>query len=218
MDESDLVEDIAIAYGFERLAPRKPAFPTTGSKSAEEQFAGRARDAMVGFGFQEVMTFMLTSEGRHYFGEKPGERVEISNPLTQETTMVRTRLLPSVLETLRNNKHHRYPQMLFEAGEVVERDPKTETGGRSVRRLCAVIADASATFTSAQSVLEGLGRELGLTIGIKEKDFPFMIPGRSAAFERGFVGEVHPAVLNALGIEVPVSCFELELKFRGERE
>lgn len=224
LDESDLVEDVAIAYGFEKLVPRKPAFPTTGSKNADEQYVGRARDAMVGFGFQEVMTFMLTSEGRHYFNEKAGERITIGNPLTQETTMVRTRLLPSVLETLRNNKHHKYPQMLFEAGEIVEKDAKTETGGMTVRRLCAVIADTSATFTSAQAVLEGFGRELGLTIGIKEKDFPFMIPGRSASVstgnpaEHGFVGEVHPAVLNALGIEVPVSCFEIELKLRGERE
>lgn len=220
MDESDLIEDIGIAYGFERLAPRKPAFPTTGGKSPGEEFLGKVREALAGFGFQEVMTFMLTSEDRHYklLGEAPGERIRISNPLTRETTMVRTSLLPSVLETLANNRHHKYPQMLFEAGEAVEKDGNAETGGRTVRRLCAVIADASATFTSMQSILEGIARELGMAIRIKEKDFPFMIPGRSALIPEanGFVGEVHPAVLNRLGIEVPVSCFEIEI--RGESE
>ena len=213
LHEDDMIEDIAIAYGYENLKPRKTIFPTIGGKHPEEAMADGVREALIGFGLQEVMTFMLTNEEKHYHRLllKEGRRVEIANPKTKETTMVRTSLLSGLLEILSGNKHEKYPQNLFEVGDAIVVDEKEETKTRTVKKACVVCADSNANYTATKSILEGLFRELGKKIEVKGKDLPFMIKGRSSEFARGYIGEVGPEVLAKFEIDVPVSCFELEL-------
>jgi len=213
LHEDDLIEDMAIAYGYENLKPKKTIFPTIGGKHPEEAMADRVREALIGFGLQEVMTFMLTNEERHYhkMSLKEGKRIEIANPRTKETTMVRTSLLPGALEVLSGNKHEKYPQNLFEVGDTIVVDEKEETRARTVKKVCVVCADSNANYTATKSILEGLFRELGRKIEVKEKALPFMIKGRSGEFSHGYIGEVSPEVLAKFEIDVPVSCFEFEL-------
>jgi phenylalanyl-tRNA synthetase beta chain len=211
--EDDIIEDIAIAYGYENLKPRHTIFPTMGGKHPEEAKADEIREILIGFGLQEVMTFMLTNEEKHYhnLSMEEGKRVEVANPKTKETTMVRTSLLPGLLEVLSNNKHEKYPQNLFEVGDVLVLDEKEETKVKSVKKVCGVCANATANYTDAKSIVEGIFRELGKKLEFKEKALPFMIKGRSAEFAHGYIGEVSPEVLSRFEINVPVSCFEFEL-------
>jgi phenylalanyl-tRNA synthetase beta chain len=213
LHEDDAIEDIAIAYGYENLKPRSTIFPTIGEKHPGEVKADGMRELLAGFGLQEVMTLMLTNEDRHYRKMSITEtaRVEVANPKTRETTMVRTSLLPGVLEVLSNNKHEKYPQNLFEMGEVVLVDEKEETKARTVKKVCVACADATANYTAIKSILEGVFRELGEKLEVKEKELPFMIKGRSAGFRHGYIGEISPAVLARFEIEVPVACLEFEL-------
>lgn len=213
MHEYDLLEDMAIAYGYENLKPRKTIFPTIGGKHPVEERTDGARELLIGFGLQEVMNFMLTNEEKHYkkMSLKEGSRVQIANPKTKETTMVRTSLLPGLLEVIAGNKHEKYPQNIFEVDDVIAVDEKEETRTRTVKKVCVVCADANSNYTAVKSVLEGVYRGIGKKLEVREKEMPFMIKGRSAEFSRGYIGEISPEVLARFEIEVPVSCFEFEL-------
>ncbi|MBN3037273.1 MAG: phenylalanine--tRNA ligase subunit beta [Candidatus Diapherotrites archaeon] len=213
MHECDLIEDIAIAYGYDKLKPRRPMFPSIGARHPVEARADRLRELLIGFSFQDIMTFMLTNEETHYKKMRlpEGNRVRLSNAVSTETAMVRTTLLPSMLDVLRANKHQSYPQQLFEVGDVVIPDGNAETGARTVKHVCIVLADAGMTFTRMKSVAVELFRELGKDLEVKPDDRPFFITGRCASFDGGVMGEIHPEVLNNFGIELPVAALELVL-------
>lgn len=210
--EDDIIEDIAIAYGYDNLKPRKTIFPTIGGKHPEEIAADNLREMLVGFGLQETMNLMLTNEEKHYkkMSLKEGKRVEIANPKTGETTMIRTSLLPGLLEVISANKHEKYPQNIFEVGEVVLVDEQEETKTKTVKKVCVLCADAAANYTSVKSILEMLFQETGKKLEVRQKDLPFMVKGRAGEFKSGYIGEVSPEVLARFEIEVPIACFEFE--------
>src|SRR3989344_9162187 len=62
MHPIDLVEDIAIGHGYERFEPRIPKIPTLAVPLEGREFANKLREVMVGLGYQEAVTFVLTNE------------------------------------------------------------------------------------------------------------------------------------------------------------
>jgi phenylalanyl-tRNA synthetase beta chain len=209
LHEDDIIEDVAIAYGYENLKPKKTLFPTIGGKHPEEAKADSMRELLIGFGLQETMNFMLTNEERHYrkLSLKEEKRVEVANPKTKETTMIRTSLLPGLLEVFAGNKHEKYPQNIFEIGDVLIVDEKEETKVRTVKKVCVACADANANYTAVKSILDSVLKK----IEVKAKEMPFMIKGRAGEYRQGYIGEISPEVLSRFEIEVPVACFEFEL-------
>ncbi|MFQ5975864.1 MAG: phenylalanine--tRNA ligase subunit beta, partial [Candidatus Hydrothermarchaeales archaeon] len=128
LHEIDIVEDVAIGYGYENFIPELPKIMTTGEKHPVEKYCERIRDAMIGYGFTEVMTLMLTNEESNFSNiNHSGEAVTIKNPISEEHTIIRTNLLSSLMEFLKLNKHKELPQKVFEVGDVVIPDKNTET-------------------------------------------------------------------------------------------
>ncbi len=227
LHEVDLLEDIVIAYGFEKLHGTQTRFATIGEKHPREAFADKVREKMTGLCFQDCITFLLTNESREYSRMQAEQepRVEIANPLTRETTMIRTTLLPSLMAVLENNKGQKYPQKLFEAGEVVILDGKSETGCRTVKKLCIVSCYKDANLAEMKSVLDAFFRELGenpaISQGVADQQ-EFFIEGRSASISvassrsgkkfTGFFGEIHPQVLENFGLLMPVAALEIYLE------
>ncbi len=227
LHEVDLLEDIVIANGFEKLLGTQSRFATVGEKHPREAFADKVRELAIGLGFQDCITFLLTNEEREYsrmqLEQEP--RVEIANPLTNETTMIRTTLLPSLMAVLENNKSEKYPQKLFEAGEVVLLDQKSETGARTVKKLCIVSCHKDANLAEMKSALDAFFRELGETPAISQglgDRQEFFIEGRSASISAassrngtkfsGYFGEIHPKVLEKFGLLMPVAALEIYLE------
>ena len=103
MHAVDLIEDVAIAYGYENLKPELVPTFTVGSPRAIEEHAAIARRALAGLGFHQVITLVLSSEPAA-FGKwrlEPDPRaVQIENPISTEQTMCRVSILPGLLETL----------------------------------------------------------------------------------------------------------------------
>lgn len=215
MHERDLIEDVGIAYGYSNFKGRAPPFPTIGAKHPIESFADRQREIMIGLGFQDCVTFTLTNEPVHYVRMMltPEGRVQIGNPLTQETTMVRTSILPSLLTVLETNKDQKYPQKLFEAGDTVVPDESSPAGCATQKKLCAVIASKGAGLSDIKSVLEALLKELNVDYSLERSQKQFFIKSRSASVKgakvRGYFGEVHPQVLENFGMTMPVAAFEV---------
>ncbi len=220
MHEVDLVEEVAIGYGFFRLKPTKPKTVTTGKEHKASEMARYVRQTMIGLGFVEAMNFILTNEVDHY--EKMRLKVEgavkLANPVSAEYSIVRGALLPSLMKNLAENRHEAYPQRIFEVSDVIKINVKNET--RTERRLhvAGVSCHPLANFTEIKSYVEALLNNLDVKKwDIRETKHPSFLPGRAATIHHkrekvGVLGEVHPEVLNNFEIENPISAFEVDLE------
>jgi phenylalanyl-tRNA synthetase beta chain len=220
MHPVDIAEDIAIAYGYNQIEPRWQRLPTTGDLSSHTQFCDLAREIMVGLGFQEILTFTMTSPEtlQTKMNKKSEKVVEIANPKMVTFTCLRNWLLPSLMEFLSHNTHVEYPQKIFEVGYVVVFDEKAETKTRNIAKLACVTTHPNANFTEIKSCLEALFLNMGLKQWrIRETAHPSFIAGRTAKIycknrEIGVIGEIHPQVLNNFELKNPVGAFEINLE------
>jgi phenylalanyl-tRNA synthetase beta chain len=157
---ADLVEDLAIGYGYDNFEFTMPRVLTFGTMMELTQFCGKMRDVLIGLGFQEVNTLIMT---------KGSDLTKIMNPLSEEYDSLRASIIPSLLEVLRTNKRHDLPQMVFQIGDVVE-------GSRPRKKLGAAIIHSKASFTEAKSYAESI---LGpLKHDVKGTKHPYFINGR----------------------------------------
>jgi phenylalanyl-tRNA synthetase beta chain len=219
MHVRDLIEDAAIAYGYDNIdAFLVPTF-TVGSPRAIEEASATARQIFAGLGFQQVMTLVLTCEAAAY--EKWNlpvleNRVIIENPISTEQTMCRTSVLPGMLETLAINKQYDLPQHLFEIGDCSFFDPEVETGAREERFAGAVMIGTHVGYADIRAIADAFCHEMDRAVEIKPCEHPGLIPGRAAELvidsqAIGFMGEVHPQVLENYGLKHATVVLELSL-------
>ncbi len=207
----DLIEDIAIAYGYDNIKPELPDTTTTGKTHPLSKLKDYIREIMVGLGYYEVMPFTLTNEKVQFYmmrRQKTSDIAYILYPISEEHTMVRTTLLPNLLEILSINRHREQPQRIFEVGEVVV-NCKTEL------HLGAVAIHPKANFTEMLAVVDAVLRELRMQYEVKESKDKAFIEGRCADIvtntKIGVLGEFHPEVILNFGLEHPIIGFELKL-------
>jgi len=217
MHEIDLIEDLAIAYGYDKLVPTLPNVVTVGEKHPIERLSKKARDVMVGLDFMEVMTYTLTNPNINFkLMRMSGEAATIANPISEECTIVRNWLLPSLFCVLRENRRNPLPQQIFEVGDVVRLHPEGETGAVDVRKVAVATIGGQANFTYIRAIAEALLRELGITYEFRAIEHPSFIEGRAAEFlvknkRIGIIGELHPEVILGFELEHPVAAFEFDL-------
>ncbi|MCD6226445.1 MAG: phenylalanine--tRNA ligase subunit beta [Candidatus Aenigmarchaeota archaeon] len=218
MHQIDLVEDVAIAYGYDKFKPEIPNISTIGEEKPIERFAKKIRELMVGFGFQEVLTFILTNK-QNLFAKmniKETKTAETLNPKTQEYCIPRNWLTPSLMEVLWRNRHNEYPQNIFEVADVVRLDD-SETGASNRKRLAFLLCHSKANFSEIKSYVEGILRNLGIEkVKFEESESACFIPGRAAkiiANNRvvGRFGEIHPKVISNWQLEMPVCSCEMDI-------
>jgi phenylalanyl-tRNA synthetase beta chain len=209
LHDIDIVEDVAIGYGFDRFEPDFPKALTFGIALPHNDLFNSLREIMIGLGFNEVTTFTISNERDEFnkMGQEAGKTVRIENPIGEEYSCLRTTLLPSLLKILRENRHHPLPQQIFELGIVIE-------NAKNRYNLAGVKIDAKASFTESKSIVEAILREIGIDYSIKEKKHPAFIEGRCASIfkkeEIGFFGELHPRTIQTFGLEHPIIAFELK--------
>ncbi|WEL18952.1 Phenylalanyl-tRNA synthetase beta subunit [Halorhabdus sp. SVX81] len=221
----DVIDDIGRAYGFNNLDPRYPAVGTIGGRHERARLEEAVRTALVGLGFQDLLNFHLTSaeELHDRMGIAPGvdalgdgDPVEIRNPYSEDYTVVRTWLLPSIMQVLENNTHRRYPQDLAEVGFVAQRDDGANTGVAEARHVAGALARHDVSYEDAKARLQALVADFDAELETPPTAHPSFIDGRTAAVEIdgdavGVIGEVHPAVLVEHDLELPVVAFEFDL-------
>ncbi|NOZ80313.1 MAG: phenylalanine--tRNA ligase subunit beta [DPANN group archaeon] len=216
----DLVEDIAIAYGYENFVAEMPKTPTLGEENAREKQKDRIAEILVGLGLLETSTYHITNkEDQLRKMEAKGELIELSNALTIEHSSLRRELLPMLLAVLSRNRHNEYPQRIFEMGSVFleDKDGVTETGIREEEHLAVALCDAKADYTSIRQVLDYLMMLTDREVMVKPCEHPSFIPGRAGRIfidtvEAGFIGEqLSPAVLANWELDMPVVGFEIKI-------
>jgi phenylalanyl-tRNA synthetase beta chain len=218
MHEVDLAEDIAIAYDYNNIEPFWRELPTTGCAKPEQRLIDVARGLMVGLGFQEILTYTLTSPESLFdkMNREKARIVEVANPKVVTMSCLRSWLLPSLMEFLGCNQSVEFPQKIFELGKVTLVDETKETKTRDEEWLAAATTHPSASFSEIKSALDAFFMNFGVEWLIEETVHPSFIEGRVGVVsvngvDVGVLGEVHPKVLEAWKLENPVAAFEVNM-------
>jgi len=220
LHEVDLVEEIAIGYGYYKLKPTIPQRLTIGEQHPVHRTASTVRQIMIGLDFTEVMNFTLTNEITHYekMRTKASDTIRLANPVSLECTILRQSLLPSLMKNLADNRHESFPQRLFEVSDVGRINQRVEA--RTERRLhiAGVSSHPAANFTEIKSTVEALLHNMSQRgWEIKPLKHLSFLEGRAAAVvmkrgEIGVLGEIHPEVLNNFELENPTCAFEIDIE------
>ncbi|HSN05147.1 MAG TPA: phenylalanine--tRNA ligase subunit beta [Nitrospira sp.] len=221
MHAMDVVEDVAVSRGYGEFAPVMPAQFTVGGLSRIEETSDRARELMVGQGFQEIISNILGSPENYRSamrldGTDWGQMVQVDNAMALTFSCLRQWMLPSLLRVEAASSRAFYPHRLFEAGEVAIPDRTHELGSRTEVVLGSVIAHAGAHFSEIHSCVDVLFYYFGKEYSLEPVQHPSFLEGRAgrivvAGKPLGVIGEVHPEVLERWQIAVPVVAFEVNL-------
>jgi phenylalanyl-tRNA synthetase beta chain len=214
----DIAEDVAISFGYNNVEPVPPKLATTGKELDIEVASRSIAGVMSGLGLQETLSYILTSKSNLFKKMNISDEhvVEIENYVSTNWSVFRTWMLPKLLEFLSSNKHVEYPQKIFETGIVIIPDANQETKTRDIRKLACCLSNPVIGYEDISSLLDALMSALGINYELQPKNHPSLINGRAATVlveekEIGFIGEIHPKVLNSWGLEKPVVAFELNL-------
>ena len=220
LHEVDVVENIAVQYHINDVVAELPSINTVAYENNWFKSESIIREVMIGLGFQEVMSLMLTSEQAHYENMNQEEKphVQVARPITIDRTMIRTSLINSLMEFLEDNKHEDLPQKIFEIGDVLYLDETKENKTVASKKLAGVICHSTANFTEIKSVVTSVLSNLGYTMEISDSENKTFIAGRVADVTgvaekgsvKGFFGEVSPEVITNFTLEYPVIGFEIE--------
>jgi phenylalanyl-tRNA synthetase beta chain len=216
MHPIDLIEDIAIVRGYDRFSPEMPAEFTVGALSPIERLSDRLRGGMVGLGFQEIVSNILTSKKDllDRMRRPRASLVEVGNPMSESFSVLRDLLIPSLLSAEAQSAKAFYPHRIFEVGEIARLGGRE--GSETSLALSALVAHASANFSELHAALEALYYYSRVEYRLEPASHPSFIEGRAgkiiaAGREIGIIGEIDPEVLKAWQIGMPCAAFEFAL-------
>ncbi|XP_001844297.2 phenylalanine--tRNA ligase beta subunit [Culex quinquefasciatus] len=224
----DIYEDVAIAYGYNRIPKTLPATMHIARQYPLNKLTEQLREQIAQAGFTEGLTFTLCS--RDDIAVKLNQDIEkipavhIANPKTLEFQVVRTTLIPGLLKTLAANRKMPLPLKLFEVSDVVLADAKAEVGAKNERRVCAVNCNKTAGFEVVHGLLDRVMQLLEVPWDkeqgyfLRAVDDPSYFPGRCAAIvykgtDIGRIGVLHPTVLTAFELTTPCSVVEFNMEY-----
>ncbi|MCF8054188.1 MAG: phenylalanine--tRNA ligase subunit beta [Deltaproteobacteria bacterium] len=238
--EADLIEEVVRIYGYDRVATTLPTFAAAVAlPSGREKVEEVVSDVFSGYGYSQILTFSfinpkavdllnlpLADERRNF--------VVLRNPLVEDHGVMRTTLVYSALQTLRNNVYSGNTDLkLFEIGRVFFSKGIAELP-REENRLCAVVCGMAfgqnchfgkspAGYYDVKGAVEGLFSALSLrNVSWRgEVTEPFLHPYRSAGIfvdeqKVGFIGELHPEVLARFDLNVVPTVLECSLDLLTE--
>ena len=211
----DIIEDIGIMYGYENVKELQLTTYTVGSILNINEFIDKVREIIVGFGYQEIMSAVLTNKDVLYkkMNIEDFGTIEIEDYMSETYSAVRSWILPSLMEVFSKNKHVEFPQMIFEEGLVNlrKRDSIVECS-----RIAIATSHESANYTEIRQVLDYIMKCFGLKYDIEETEHGSFIEGRvGRAVVKGkkvaYLGEISPQILENWGLDMPIAALELNL-------
>ena len=232
----DLIEEVARLYGFDEIPETLP-LGTGGGLSIEDRRLRSLRFALRSAGFHEAVT--LSFHGHEELemlslrdDDVRRNAIQVTNPLRDEESLLRTTLLVGLLKTLRFNVSHGMSDVaLFEIGRVFFNDETPELGivphqpvqvaFAAVGSLQSAGMDGGARpldIYTATAVCRHIAQQLGLSgLNVHQIEISGLHPGRSAEIRYdnapvGFVGEVHPAAARAFGLSGRVIVGEFDVQ------
>lgn len=227
---ADISEEVARFYGYHNIPNRQLSGVANGKLTDSQKFIKSINETLISCGCSEISTFSFISPkayDRIRLAKDDAKRnsVVIMNPLGEDTSIMRTTILPSMLEVLaRNYNHKNASASLYEIGTVYE---PTQAGKLPVEKQKAVIGlygNAADYYT-----LKGIVEKLLYTLNTAEYDIipvsdnPTFHPGRTSEFRIGdqvlaTLGEVHPEAAENYGIDERVYIAEIDVETAYENK
>ena len=225
--EADLVEEVARLDGVDRLPSTLHAPFAAGGLSPAQRARRRAEDVLVGRGLFEIAGWSFTEPAvldrlRLPEGDRHREVVSLENPMSERESVLRSVLLPSLLDAARHNAAHGMTDLgLFESGAVYRPAGETHALGALLTGRLRFEGwrggeEQQSDFFLAKGVLASVLDALRLDWDVREGTEAWLHPGRSAHVvvdgdPVGWVGEVHPLVARSWDFEQPVAAFTVDL-------
>jgi len=217
LHQRDLVEDIAIGYGYDVIDEIIPSISTIAQEDPFEVFKLKVNNLLVGLGMLEISNFHLIDKNVQTTQMlQLADVLEILDPVSMEYNSLRRWLLPCLLQTLRQNKQYEYPQKFFEIGVVFEKNSEKYALTDESTHLGIVFSHQKANFTEARQVVDYILRMLEIEGIVKELKESCFLEGRAGKLiaenvTLATVGELHPQVIKNFELEMPVVAVELDL-------
>ncbi len=218
MHPVDLVEEIAIGYGYENMPTILSTVHLDAIPLSSSHLNRRIRDSLQSLGLQETQSLTLSCD-RDQFDRvrwhQTGEITRLANPITNDHTILRQRITPSLLQLLAANRHHELPQRVYELGTIV-------LNSHNHTNCAWACAEVDGGFATAKGFAQALLRDLGADLSDVEwlptdSGVGPWITGRGAKVmvneeEVGQIGEIDPAVSLEFGLKVPIHAGEFNLE------
>ncbi|MFN3267676.1 MAG: phenylalanine--tRNA ligase subunit beta [Zestosphaera sp.] len=209
----DVIEDLAISYGYNELVGEVTPPPHFGRVNPLERFTEYLREVMLGLGLQEVLNFMLTDPDVLSLVSEE-EFIRVRNPKMKTYSAVRNSLVPTILMSVKTNSSKRRKLEIFEVGDVVKlSEDKQPT---YAKKLAYGLAGDDYTLTDGLVMLKSLMNILGINYELRKTSRKLLISGRATEIlvggeSVGIVGEVSPEILISLDILVPTTIAEVDV-------
>ena len=218
---ADIAEEVGRSYGYNEIPTTAFKTSTQGGYSEFMKLENKAGTLCRAMGYSEIITYSFVSPAVFDQIRLPGDSplrnaMKIQNPLGEDTSIMRTIALPSMLEILsRNNAYHNKAAKLYELakiylpteGQVLPEEPKM---------LVLGTYGAGETFFTLKGELEAIlsGMRIQKASYTAVKDNPSYHPGRCAkvtigGVDVGFMGQVHPLVAKNYGVDAEIYCAEI---------
>lgn len=214
LHEVDIIEDVAIAYGYDKITPKIPNVSTIGEESSISILKKEISELLIGLNLTEISTYHLIKKEEADINSIT-DKIELENSKT-EYKYLRPNLLIPGLRILSENKDNEYPQEIFEIGTVfsVDKKNRSETGIQERENLCILICPGN--FTKIKQILNYLTKNFSKNYSLEEGTFQEFIDGRAANIiingkDIGYLGEIHPETLRSWGIKMPVAVIEFDI-------
>ena len=218
---ADIAEEVGRSYGYNEIPITSFKNSTQGGYTPQMKLEAQAGTLCRGMGYSEIITYSFTSpavfDQIRLSADSPlRNALRIQNPLGEDTSIMRTIALPSMLEILsRNNAYHNKSVKLYELAKIylpAEGQPLPE----EPKMLLLGTYGAGESFFTMKGELEAIfaGLRLKKASYTAEKTNPSYHPGRCArisvdGMDVGVMGQVHPLVAKNYGIDTDVYCAEI---------
>ncbi len=213
----DIVEDIAIGYGYDNLPEDASSIHLDALPLESAQRKRRIRESLRALGLQEIQSLTLSNERDQFERmrmKKIGNVTHISNPISIEHTILRQYVTPSLMQLLAANRHQELPQRIYELGHVV-------INGKNKYNFAWACAEVGGGFTEAKGYTQALMRDLGINLEdvhfkpMEQNNGPWLF-GRGCRvlvqdIEIGQFGEIDPLVSFEFGLKSPIHAGEFDI-------
>lgn len=216
LHECDIIEDVAIAYGFNNFVKNVPSFYTVGSENLLNKFSDKIRNEIALMGFNEILSLTLLSKEENIIMSE--KQVVLSNPKSKEYEVVRTSLIPGLLKSISCNLHNKIPIKIFEVSDVVFLSEQTDEGAINRKHLGACVAGNRSMLEELQGPVTFLFNK----IGIMEVKYVHCnklqyLENQSAEIKAngiivGSIGVLKPQICNDFKIPYAASTVEIDIE------
>lgn len=217
----DLAEEVIRMYGYDHIEGTflDKATVTNGGLNASQRAEEELKKLLTAQGCGEIITYSFISPKDYELirmGDEIPKAIRIKNPIGEDMSLMRTTLIPSMLNTLvRNVRHGNESARLYELASVyLPQELPLKDMPQERKTLCVGVYGENEDFFTAKGIFESLAAQAGIRFAYAASEKPFLHPGKCAdiVFDGeavGYIGELAPDIAASMSVEVSLYLGEL---------